>query len=89
MSVDVNLPVVTVFIQGLISFFSPCVLPLLPLYISYLSGGTAARDEEGRLLFHRGKVLLHTVFFVLGIGISFVILGLGMTAVGNFSAATG
>ena len=39
-SLDVSVPVLTVFLQGLLSFFSPCVLPLIPLYISYLSGGT-------------------------------------------------
>ena len=39
-SLDVSVPVMTVFLQGLVSFFSPCVLPLLPLYIGYLSGGT-------------------------------------------------
>lgn len=42
-SLDVSVPVFTVFFQGLISFFSPCVLPLLPLYVGYLSGGTARR----------------------------------------------
>ena len=44
---DVSIPAVTVFLQGLISFFSPCVLPLLPLYIGYLSGGTGVRGEDG------------------------------------------
>ena len=32
-SMDISVPVLTVFLQGLLSFFSPCVLPLLPLYI--------------------------------------------------------
>lgn len=49
-SMDISVPVLTVFLQGLLSFFSPCVLPLLPLYIGYLSGGTARRGEDGRLL---------------------------------------
>ena len=35
-SLDVSVPVLTVFLQGLLSFFSPCVLPLIRLYISYL-----------------------------------------------------
>ena len=46
-SLDVSVPVFTVFFQGLISFFSPCVLPLLPLYVGYLSGGTARRGRMG------------------------------------------
>ena len=37
----------TVFFQGLLSFFSPCVLPLVPLYVSYLAGGAAVVGEDG------------------------------------------
>ena len=46
-SLDISVPVLTVFFQGLISFFSPCVLPLIPLYIGYLSRGTGSRGESG------------------------------------------
>ena len=46
-SVETGVPVITVFIQGILSFFSPCVLPLVPLYIGYLAGGTRTVDEEG------------------------------------------
>ena len=46
-SVDVSVSALTVFVQGLLSFFSPCVLPLLPLYIGYLSGGTGVRVWSG------------------------------------------
>ena len=45
-SLDVSVPVITVFLQGVLSFFSPCVLPLLPLYVGYLSGGTARRERS-------------------------------------------
>lgn len=81
--VNVSVPVLTVFLQGLLSFFSPCVLPLLPLYIGYLSGGTGARGEDGVLRYDRKKVLLHTLFFVLGISFAFVLLGLGASALGS------
>ncbi|MGN0158168.1 MAG: cytochrome c biogenesis protein CcdA [Brotaphodocola sp.] len=83
-SIDVSISVVTVLIQGLLSFFSPCVLPLLPLYIGYLSGGTGVRDEVGRIHYNRSKVMVHTVFFAAGIGFAFFLLGLGMSAVGMF-----
>ena len=43
---EVSIPVFTVFIQGLLSFLSPCVFHLIPLYIGYLSGGTGVKDEE-------------------------------------------
>lgn len=83
-TVDVSVPAVTVFLQGLLSFFSPCVLPLLPLYIGYLSGGTGKRGEDGRFYYDRKKVLLHTVFFVLGVSFAFFVLGLGVSAAGRF-----
>ncbi len=73
-----------VFIQGLLSFFSPCVLPLLPVYFAYLSGGTLRRDEEGRPQYDRMKVFVNTLFFVFGIAFAFFLLGLGMSAVGLF-----
>lgn len=82
-SLDVSVPVLTVFLQGLLSFFSPCVLPLLPLYIGYLSGGTGEMGEDGRIHYKRSKVLTNTLFFVLGVSFAFLLLGLGFTALGN------
>ena len=83
-SLDVSVPVFTVFFQGLISFFSPCVLPLLPLYVGYLSGGTARRGEDGGVFYDRKKVMVNTLFFVVGISAAFFILGLGVSALGTF-----
>ncbi|HIX13364.1 MAG TPA: redoxin domain-containing protein [Candidatus Anaerofilum faecale] len=68
----------TVFVQGLLSFFSPCVLPLVPVYLSYLSGG--AQQTRHR----RRKLLVSTVFFVLGISFAFFVLGMGVSALGQF-----
>lgn len=83
-SLEVSVPVITVFLQGTISFFSPCVLPLLPLYIGYLSGGTGVRGEDGRMHYQRRNVLGHTVCFVVGISFAFLVLGLGVSALGTF-----
>ena len=83
-SLDISVPVLTVFFQGLISFFSPCVLPLIPLYIGYLSGGTGSRGEDGRIYYKRSKVMTHTLFFVIGVSFAFFLLGLGFSAMGNF-----
>lgn len=83
-TLDVSISAVTVFLQGLLSFFSPCVPPLLPLYIGYLSGGTAVKGEDGRMHYKQSKVLLHTVFFVTGVSFAFFLLGLGVSAVGGF-----
>lgn len=83
-SIDVSIPVMTVFFQGIISFFSPCVLPLIPLYIGYLSGGTGVRGEDGRIYYKRSKVMVHTVCFVIGVSFAFFLLGLGFSALGSF-----
>ena len=83
-SFDVSVPVLTVFIQGLISFFSPCVLPLIPLYIGYLSGGTQKVGEDGKIYFERKKVMVNTLFFVIGVSFTFFLLGLGASVVGSF-----
>lgn len=83
-SLDVSVPVLTVFLQGLLSFFSPCVLPLIPLYISYLSGGTQTVGEDGKIYFKRRKVMLNTFCFVVGISFAFFLLGIGVSALGTF-----
>lgn len=83
-SFDISVPVLTVFLQGLVSFFSPCVLPLLPLYIGYLSGGTGKRGEDGRIHYERKKVMIHTLCFVIGVSFAFFLLGFGFSAMGNF-----
>lgn len=83
-TLDVSISAVTVFLQGLLSFFSPCVLPLLPLYIGYLSGGSAVKGEDGKIHYKQSKVLVHTLFFVAGVSFAFFLLGLGVSAVGGF-----
>ena len=72
---------ITIFLEGLLSFFSPCVLPLLPLYMGYLSGGTQSKDEKGNTVYNRKVVLLNTIFFVLGISVAFILLGLTVSSI--------
>lgn len=83
-SLDISIPVLTVFLQGLFSFFSPCVLPLIPLYMGYLSGGTGEIGEDGKVHYKRKKVMFHTICFVVGVSFAFFILGLGASALGSF-----
>jgi len=83
LDVGVQVSAATVFVQGLLSFFSPCVLPLLPLYFGYLSGGMSGDDGA----YPRFRVLVNTVCFVLGVSASFFLLGLGFTALGRFFSA--
>ena len=81
---ETSVPALTVLIQGLLSFFSPCVLPLVPLYVSYLAGGAGKVDANGVIRYPRGKVLINTVFFVIGVSFTFFLLGFGFTALGRF-----
>lgn len=84
LTLETSISAITVFIQGLFSFFSPCVLPLIPLYIGYLSGGAKTTDENGNVSYKRGRIIRNTCFFVLGISFAFFLLGLGFTAIGRF-----
>ena len=59
------------FAAGLLAFLSPCVLPLAPGYISYITGLTGAELSEGR----KGRVLLGSVLFVFGFSVVFVSYG--------------
>lgn len=73
-----------VFFEGVLSFFSPCVIPLLPIYVSYLAGNAKQVGPDGQITYKRGKVFLHTFSFVLGISFAFFILGFSFSALGNF-----
>lgn len=79
-NLSVSVSLVTVFVQGILSFFSPCVLPLLPLYLGYLSGSMG--DAQGAQT-SKVKTLVNTLFFVIGISAAFFLLALGMTALGQ------
>lgn len=75
---------ITIFTEGIISFFSPCIIPLIPLYMSYLAGSARTVLEDGTVVYKRKTTLFHTLFFVLGISMSFFLLGLSFSAVGLF-----
>lgn len=66
------------FLAGLASFFSPCMMPLLPGYVSYVSGLSAADLADAK----RGRMLLGASLFVLGFSAMFVSYGLAFGAVG-------
>lgn len=83
-SLETSVPAITVFIQGLLSFFSPCVLPLIPLYVGYLAGGAAKANDDDTIEYPRKKVFVNTVFFVVGVSFAFFLLGFGFTALGQF-----
>lgn len=84
LSLGTGIPALTVFIQGIISFMSPCILPLVPVYIGYLAGGAKTTTADGKIHYPRKKVMINTLFFVLGISFAFILLGIGFTAAGRF-----
>lgn len=76
--------ILSLFLEGLLSFFSPCVLPLVPLYIGYLTQDAKVTAEDGTVTYRRGRTLYLTMGFVLGICMVFVIAALGSTALHTF-----
>ena len=68
------------FFAGLISFLSPCVLPLIPGYISYISGTSFDKLVEKR----KSLIVIKTIFFALGFSIVFIALGSTASLIGNF-----
>jgi cytochrome c-type biogenesis protein len=71
-------------IAGLVSFFSPCVLPVLPGYLSYATGLSGADLANGVAGTRRGRMFLGSVLFVLGFATIFVILGTASGALGSW-----
>jgi cytochrome c-type biogenesis protein len=76
-SMLVALPIAA--LAGAISFFSPCVVPLLPGYLSYVTGLSAAELDTAK----RGRMLAGTGLFVLGFSAVFILTGVLFGAVGN------
>jgi cytochrome c-type biogenesis protein len=77
-----NLYVLTAFGGGVISFLSPCVLPIVPAYLSLVTGLSVGEIEDARPKV-LGRIALDTGLFVLGFTVVFVLLGLGTTAAGD------
>ena len=71
----VEVSIAIAFIAGIISFISPCVLPIIPGFLAYLSG-TAATDENARL-----KIFLNSIAFVIGFSVIFALLGVLLNTV--------
>jgi cytochrome c-type biogenesis protein len=77
----------TAFGAGLMSFFSPCVLPLLPGYLSMLSGFSASELIKGDPKVLTRKVVISAAFFVLGFTVVFSIMGAAASALGGLLAS--
>ena len=72
------------FIAGLLSFFSPCVLPLLPAYFSFITGLSLDELTDNKREI-RSKVMLSTLFYVAGFSFVFIILGASASFLGTLA----
>lgn len=70
------LGIIIVLIEGIFSFFSPCIIPVLPIYIGVLS--TSDAEEKP---FHKSRLFKNTIAFVLGISTAFLLLGLSFQSI--------
>lgn len=77
-----NLNFIVVFLEGVISLFSPCVLPIIPVYIAILTGSTGEKTDN--IYENRSKPITNTILFVLGISTTFFILGMSMSYLSSF-----
>lgn len=78
------------FLAGLLSFVSPCTLPLYPSYLSFITGMSyeQMQDQNNRGAIRR-KALIYSIFFVLGFSIIFVVLGFSAGTLGGLFADYG
>lgn len=79
-----KLNLIVVFVEGMISFFSPCILPILPIYLSMLSNSSIDSLKEDKKTFIHSSLFKNTIFFTLGISVTFFILGSSVNALKSF-----
>lgn len=79
-----ELNLLLVFIEGLLSFFSPCILPILPVYLSILSNSNVDMLKNGEDKFIKTALFKNTILFVLGISTTFFILGSSVNILSSF-----
>jgi len=75
------------FLAGVVSFVSPCCLPLVPTYVTYLTGASAGELAEGMTAQVRRRLVLNALAFILGFSVVFVALGLTASGIGSLLRA--
>ncbi len=69
---------------GVLSFLSPCTLPIFPAYLSYITGMSVKELENNKDIKIRSKLLIHSLFFLLGVSTVFIGLGIGVSFLGQW-----
>jgi cytochrome c-type biogenesis protein len=78
-----NVNVLTAFLAGIVSFVSPCVLPLIPAYLSFLTGSSLEELKAQTDAADRARVMFHALAFIAGFTIVFMALGFTASAIGT------
>lgn len=84
MSEVASIGIIPAFLAGIVSFLSPCVLPLVPGYVSYVAGGSLEDLTENATRAKRLQAMVLSACFVLGFTLVFVALGASASALGEF-----
>ncbi|PKR78715.1 cytochrome C biogenesis protein CcdA [Halalkalibacillus sediminis] len=69
---------------GILSFLSPCTLPLFPAYLSYITGMSVKELETNRSSKVRSKLIIHSIFFLTGVSVIFLSIGVGVSLLGGW-----
>jgi len=85
--IDINVPIA--FGAGLVSFFAPCVIPLLPAYVGYVTGVSLKELEKKGYAFYRRKLIISSLLYILGFSLVFVALGTAAASIGTFLRRNG
>jgi cytochrome c-type biogenesis protein len=80
---EAHLTVGIAFLAGLVSFVSPCVLPLVPAYLSFLTGSSVEELRDSASIDTRTRAVGHALAFIVGFTIVFVALGASASAIGG------
>lgn len=79
-----NINLALVFLEGVLSFLSPCILPILPVYLSILSNSQAESLQNDKEIFIKTSLFRNTICFTLGISTTFFILGTSVSLLSKF-----
>ena len=79
---DVSFPIA--FVGGFVSFFAPCVVPLLPTYVAYVTGVSLPELRDRGIASYQNKLIISSLLYVLGFSLVFVLLGTTAAGIGSF-----
>lgn len=78
---DISFPIA--FVAGFVSFFAPCVVPLLPAYVAFVAGVSLDNLKKYGVVSYQKKLIISSLFYILGFSIIFVMLGTAAAGIGN------